>query len=75
MLASKEFHAAGLKRRLGITAWREFSEDMQQGAIETLESIALFYFYDFTPFLLHTDCSSLTSSLLIAFSLGDLLGR
>lgn len=23
--------AAGLKRRLGITAWREFSEDMQQG--------------------------------------------
>lgn len=23
--------AAGLKRRLGITAWREFSDDMQQG--------------------------------------------
>ena len=31
VLASKEIHAAGLKRRLGITAWREFSEDMQQG--------------------------------------------
>ena len=42
MLASKEFHAAGLKRRLGITAWREFSEDMHQGAIETLESTVLF---------------------------------
>ncbi len=31
VLSSKEIHAAGLKRRLGITAWREFSEDMQQG--------------------------------------------
>ena len=31
VLASKEAHAHGLKRRLGITAWREFSEDMQQG--------------------------------------------
>lgn len=31
VLASKEAHAAGLKRRLGITAWREFSEDMTQG--------------------------------------------
>merc|ERR1711890_191810 len=31
VLASKEAHAQGLKRRLGITAWREFSEDMQQG--------------------------------------------
>jgi len=31
VLASKEAHAAGLKRRLGITQWREFSEDMVQG--------------------------------------------
>merc|ERR1712141_492772 len=31
VLASKEAHAHGLKRRLGITAWREFSEDMTQG--------------------------------------------
>ncbi len=31
VLASKEAHSAGLKRRLGITAWREFSEDMTQG--------------------------------------------
>ena len=31
VLASKEAHAAGLKRRLGITQWREFSEDMAQG--------------------------------------------
>ena len=31
VLASKEAHSQGLKRRLGITAWREFSEDMQQG--------------------------------------------
>ena len=30
-MASKEAHAHGLKRRLGITAWREFSEDMTQG--------------------------------------------
>jgi hypothetical protein len=31
VLASKEAHAQELKHRLGITAWREFSEDMQQG--------------------------------------------
>ena len=31
VLASKEAHAVGLKRRLGITQWREFSEDMAQG--------------------------------------------
>jgi len=31
VLVSKERHAQGLKRRLGITAWREFSEDMNQG--------------------------------------------
>ena len=31
VLASKEAHAQGLKHRLGITAWREFSEDMTQG--------------------------------------------
>jgi len=31
VLASKEAHAQGLKRRLGITRWREFSEDMTQG--------------------------------------------
>merc|ERR1739845_168787 len=31
VLGVKERHAAGLKRRLGITAWREFSEDMTLG--------------------------------------------
>jgi len=31
VLVSKERHSQGLKRRLGITAWREFSEDMTQG--------------------------------------------
>merc|ERR1711988_782793 len=31
VLTAKERHAAGLKRRLGITAWREFPEDMTQG--------------------------------------------
>ena len=31
VLASKESHAQELKSRLGITAWREFSEDMTQG--------------------------------------------
>merc|ERR1711862_253277 len=31
VLTAKERHAAGLKRRLGITAWREFSEGMTQG--------------------------------------------
>jgi len=31
VLTAKERHAAGLKRRLGITQWREFSEDMAQG--------------------------------------------
>merc|ERR1712173_438078 len=31
VLTAKEAHAQGLKRRLGITAWREFSEDMTQG--------------------------------------------
>jgi len=31
VLGAKERHAAGLKRRLGITQWREFSEDMAQG--------------------------------------------
>jgi len=30
VLTAKERHAAGLKRRLGITQWREFSEDMTQ---------------------------------------------
>ena len=45
VLASKEAHAAGLKRRLGITQWREFSEDMAQGLknlqVKTLPSITL----------------------------------
>ena len=40
VLASKESHAAGLKRRLGITAWREFSDDMQQGLKSLQESEA-----------------------------------
>ena len=40
VLASKEAHAAGLKRRLGITAWREFSEDMAQGLKNVQESQA-----------------------------------
>jgi len=38
VLASKERHAQGLKRRLGITAWREFSEDMTQGMKNLQES-------------------------------------
>jgi len=41
VLASKEAHAAGLKRRLGITAWREFSEDMTQGLKSIQASINL----------------------------------
>lgn len=40
VLVSKEAHAAGLKRRLGITAWREFSEDMTQGLKNLQESAA-----------------------------------
>lgn len=40
VLTSKEAHAAGLKRRLGITQWREFSEDMQQGLKNLQESAA-----------------------------------
>jgi len=40
VLASKEAHAAGLKRRLGITQWREFSEDMAQGLKNLQESNA-----------------------------------
>merc|ERR1719187_1975735 len=38
VLLAKERHAAGLKRRLGITAWREFSEDMAQGLKNLQES-------------------------------------
>merc|ERR1712098_975182 len=38
VLAAKEKHAAGLKRRLGITQWREFSEDMAQGLKNLQES-------------------------------------
>jgi len=38
VLASKERHAQGLKRRLGITAWREFSDDMTQGLKNLQES-------------------------------------
>jgi len=38
VLTAKERHAAGLKRRLGITQWREFSEDMQQGLKNVQES-------------------------------------
>merc|ERR1712172_242912 len=38
VLTAKERHAAGLKRRLGITAWREFSEDMTQGLKNLQES-------------------------------------
>ncbi|XP_023330140.1 uncharacterized protein F13E6.1 [Eurytemora carolleeae] len=38
VLTSKERHAQGLKRRLGITAWREFSEDMTQGLKNLQES-------------------------------------
>merc|ERR1711936_505089 len=38
VLASKEAHSQGLKRRLGITAWREFSEDMTQGLKNLQES-------------------------------------
>jgi len=38
VLTAKERHAAGLKRRLGITQWREFSEDMSQGLKNLQES-------------------------------------
>merc|ERR1712002_865119 len=38
VLVSKERHAQGLKRRLGITAWREISEDMTQGLKNLQES-------------------------------------
>merc|ERR1712123_428484 len=38
VVTAKERHAAGLKRRLGITAWREFSEDMTQGLKNLQES-------------------------------------
>jgi len=38
VLGAKERHAAGLKRRLGITQWREFSEDMAQGLKNLQES-------------------------------------
>merc|ERR1712107_824280 len=38
VLTAKERHAAGLKRRLGITQWREFSEDMTQGLKNLQES-------------------------------------
>merc|ERR1719284_256445 len=38
VLTAKERHAAGLKRRLGITAWREFNEDMSQGLKNLQES-------------------------------------
>lgn len=40
VLSSKERHAQGLKRRLGITQWREFSEDMTQGLKNIQESQA-----------------------------------
>jgi len=40
VLMAKEATAAGLKRRLGITAWREFSEDMTQGLKNLQESNA-----------------------------------
>merc|ERR1712078_305208 len=38
VLTAKERHAASLKRRLGITAWREFNEDMSQGLKNLQES-------------------------------------
>lgn len=40
VLVAKEATASGLKRRLGITAWREFSEDMTQGLKNLQESNA-----------------------------------
>jgi len=40
VLVAKEATASGLKRRLGITAWREFSEDMNQGLKNLQESNA-----------------------------------
>ena len=39
VLTTKERHAAGLKRCLGITAWREFSGDMTQGLKNLQESV------------------------------------
>merc|ERR1711935_677051 len=38
VLLTKEKQAAGLKRRLGITQWREFSDDMAQGLKKVQES-------------------------------------
>ena len=46
VLASKEAHAAGLKRRLGITQWREFSEDMAQG----LKNLQVIYILIHLPY-------------------------
>lgn len=40
VLASKEAHAAGLKRRLGITAWREMTEDMAESLKNIQDSAA-----------------------------------
>ena len=40
VLASKEVQAVELKRKLGITQWREFSEDMAQGLKSLQESNA-----------------------------------
>merc|ERR1719284_1965463 len=42
VLTAKERHAAGLKRRLGITAWREFSEDMTSGMVANITSSGYF---------------------------------
>merc|ERR1719305_397426 len=41
VLVAKEVTASGLKRRLGITAWREFSEDMTQG-LKNLQTSATY---------------------------------
>merc|ERR1712058_7219 len=38
VLLNKERQANGLKRRLGITQWREFSDDMAQGLKKLQES-------------------------------------
>uniref|UniRef100_T1GQ37 Tumor protein D52 n=1 Tax=Megaselia scalaris TaxID=36166 RepID=T1GQ37_MEGSC len=38
VLASKTRHASDLKRKLGITVWRELTDDMNQGLKNVRES-------------------------------------
>jgi hypothetical protein len=40
VLNAKLRHAAELKRKLGITPWKEFTEDMNKGLVTVRESQA-----------------------------------